>query len=480
MHRYMKFAFLPIILLASMGSSSWNPELWLADLAQIRTSIDRDYPNRDWLVSEREVSLDQWYNRTADALRNSNSDADARRAFDALIARFNDGHVSLQWPEPSGGGDQSTEPQRITTPSQFCAARGYNAGQVTAGTASALLGYRPIRSDGPFKTGVVPVSGATLGVLRIGVFSPQGYPSLCERAVEAARIQVSQPCDAGCEDRILTDVYAMMTRELMAALDELRAANATTLLVDVTRNGGGTEWAEAAARIVSPVPLRSAPISVVRSERWVQNWRDLGARLRQLSRTASRADRALLQDYARRADVLANGLRPCPTSHCPRLASAGFATGLVDTMPAGTLTGRDWAAEVFSPAQYPYRDSVWSAPVVVLVDGETWSAAEQFAAALRDNDAVIILGARTGGAGCGHLYGSNPITLTNSGAMLELPNCARFRRDGSNEVGGIVPDVMTGARANDGAAFAARLTSSKLPEAMAMARATALAHLAVR
>jgi hypothetical protein len=53
--------------------------------------------------------------------------------------------------------------------------------------------------------------------------------------------------------------------------------------------------------------------------------------------------------------------------------------------------------------------------------------------------------------------------------MLELPNCARFRKDGSNEVSGIVPDVSTGVRWNDGAAYAGRLTAARLPEAVAQA-----------
>lgn len=109
----------------------------------------------------------------------------------------------------------------------------------------------------------------------------------------------------------------------------------------------------------------------------------------------------------------------------------------------------------------------------MLVDNETWSAAEQFAAVLRDNDAAIVMGTRTGGAGSGHLYGKSPITLSHSGATLELPNCVRFRKDGSNEVNGIVPDVATGMRWNDGPRFAGQLTAARLPDAIARAQEVA-------
>jgi hypothetical protein len=80
---------------------------------------------------------------------------------------------------------------------------------------------------------------------------------------------------------------------------------------------------------------------------------------------------------------------------------------------------------------------------------------------------------RTGGAGCGHLDGNDPIMLLHSGATLELPNCARFRRDGSNEVSGIVPDISTGVRWNDGAAFAGQLTAARFLDAIASAQSLA-------
>jgi C-terminal processing protease CtpA/Prc len=44
------------------------------------------------------------------------------------------------------------------------------------------------------------------------------------------------------------------------------------------------------------------------------------------------------------------------------------------------LAGKDWGVLVFSPAQFPYHDGVWDGPLIVLVDQETWSAAEEFAA----------------------------------------------------------------------------------------------------
>jgi len=217
------------------------------------------------------------------------------------------------------------------------------------------------------------------------------------------------------------------------------------------------------------VPLHSAAISVIRDEAWGGRWHTLADKLRQQAKRSSRADRSMLLVLAGQADALAESSMSCPTSTCSRLVPAGFASGLIAELPAGRLDGRTWAPEVFSAAQFPYRDSVWKGPVVVLVDDETWSAAEQFAALLQDNAAAIVMGTRTGGAGCGHLYGDDPIVLSHSTAALSMPNCARFRKDGSNEVGGVVPDVSTAARWNDGPAFAGRLTAKRLPDAIRQA-----------
>lgn len=468
----MRALLLPVALLllaAAAPAPRWDTAPWLADLKQIRAAVDRDYPNRDWLTGTREVNLDAMFDRTAADIRAGSSDADARHALDALIRRFRDGHVELRWPEAAGGDTPAPQPPPATA-AAFCAARGYDAGQVTAGTAAAMPGYRPIDSGSPLAAGVVESAGTKIGVIRIGVFDPHGYPALCEQAVANTRIVPAKPCDAACEDALITEAYALMTRGLTTGIERLRAAGATVLMIDLTRNGGGSEWGEAAARIVSPVPLRSAPVMVMPAEHWVVSWRKLAESLRKEAATAGATDRAVLLDLAVRADKTAEGLAPCTGSDCKRLVQAGYGSGLLPELKAGSFDDKPWGPQVFSAAQFPYRDSVWRGPLIVLVDDETWSAAEQFSAILQDNGAAVIMGTRTGGAGCGHLDGDTPVTLPHSKASLHLPNCARLRKDHSNEVNGVVPDVPTGVRWHDGARFAGQLTAARLPEAVAAAR----------
>jgi C-terminal processing protease CtpA/Prc len=131
-----------------------------------------------------------------------------------------------------------------------------------------------------------------------------------------------------------------------------------------------------------------------------------------------------------------------------------------------TLRGRPWAGLVFHPEEVPYDEGVWQGPLLVLVDRYTGSAAEEFAAELQDNHAAIIVGETTYGVGCGHTDGGTPTKLLNSGAILELPDCARFRADGSNEVRGVVPDVLLGFRKSDNARLKAVTLMAKMSEAL--------------
>jgi Peptidase family S41 len=450
-------AALPILL---AGSVPWNPEPWLRDLAQIQTAIDTDYPNRDWLTNEREVTLEKWFDRAADTIRNSDNDVEARRALEALIKRFNDGHLRLDWPaERADAPNANPTLTPPTTVSDFCVARGFDAEQVSAGLSSNLPGYMVLPNN-VFEIGTIKVRSRQVGILRIGVFSPFGYPNLCAQAVATAKLTIDQPCDDTCHDRLITETHDLMTRALIDSIERLKRAGAKTLLIDISQNGGGTDWTEAAARIVSPVPIQSAPVHVIRNQVWVERWRSLASKLRK--------DAAV--DLANKADALATGLEPCSQAACTRLAPVGFSSGLVAQASPRDFESKPWGAEVFTPSQFPYRESVWQGPLVILVDGDTWSAAEQFAALIRDNDAGVVIGERTGGAGCGYMYDSQPIVLKHSKAELTMPNCARLRRDGSNEVGGIVPDILTGVRLNDGPGFAARMTFEKLPDAVAEAQ----------
>lgn len=465
----------------------WSPQPWLEDLDQLGDALRSKYANLDWLQGEREVALDPLLARARSRLAAAGSDAEAIAVFNRLIERIADGHVSIDWPPaprpaPAAGAAAPVPPAAPATPASFCGRLGYDARKSSAGTARALPGYVPVGPQDVLPSGILRIGAEKLGVVRIGLFDPHGSPALCSEAVAALSIPTTAACDETCDDRVLTFAYRRLTAALADRLARLRALGTAGVLVDVTGNGGGSEWAEAAARMFSRRPLLSERMGFIRGEHWARQWAELSERLRDFAGGASSEDRARLLAWAAEADAArAEAARICPpATPCPRIVRAGFTAGLVGRAPAGAFEGKAWAPYVFSPAQYPYRDGAWDGPVLVLVDQETWSAAEEFAAVLQDNRGAVVIGARTGGAGCGHTNGGTPTRLRNSGATLQVPDCVRFRADGSNEVRGIVPDVLVGSRANDGLAYRATLLRAALPHALAEARSRFAAARAAR
>ena len=447
---------------------------WLEDVEQVRVALKTRYANREWLEKERGIAIDPLMDRIAAAARTAGSDAAMRALLDQLVRRIGDGHVALRWPRATqpAAAPSASAAAGPATPAQLCARIGYAARRASSGIAPSLAGYRALDGDNPIPAGLVEVAGKPLGVVVIGFFDPHAFPALCTGAVARLGIPLDRDCDDQCQGAIVTDAFAHLTMALEERLHALRAAGATALMVDLTGNGGGSEWAEAAARALTSRRLVSARLGFVRGAHWAKQWRDLAERLRSSAESAEPADRAKLLQWAKQAEAArVEAETPCdPASGCAWLGTAGYATGLVGSAADGEFLDKPWGAYVFSAGQHAYRSGSWSGPLIVLTDNETWSAAEEFAAMLQDNRAAVVLGSRTGGAGCGHTWGGTPVTLAHSGAVLELPDCVRFRADGSNEVAGVIPDVLIGWRANDGTALRARLLAAALPEAVTAAQ----------
>jgi len=462
---------------AGSNAAAFDVTPWLADLEQIRMALKTRYANREWLEKDRGVPIDATLARVAARARTVGSEAEMRALFDQLIRRINDGHVELHWPARSVAppAAPSSAGKTPATPEAFCARLGYDARRAAPGITAQLSGYRPLADGNAIPAGTLAVGGTRLGIVRIGAFEASAFPLLCVGAIARLRIEPTTGCDDACKDAILTHVYGRLTADYEERLRQLRAAGATVVLVDITANGGGSEWAEAAARSLTSRVLVSARLGFVRGAHWAKQWSELAANLRQWTGEASPAERARLLQWIAQADAArVQAETACdPESGCSWLGKAGYATGLVGSTASNAFHDKPWGPYVFSAGQHDYHRGSWAGPLIVLTDQETWSAAEEFAAMLQDNRAAVILGARTGGAGCGHTAGGTPVTLTNSRAVLELSDCVRFRADGSNEVSGVIPDVVIGWRADDGIALRTRLLAAGLPEAIRRARSLA-------
>ena len=464
---------------AAASQPAFDPKPWLEDLAQAQEALSTKYANLEWVVFEHEIDLTALFAETKARVESASDAADARASFDRLARKLGDGHVRFRW-----SVDHSAGALRAS-----CGALGFDPRMQGQPLAALMPGYSALASApaNEFPSGIVQVAGHRVGVLKIGLFSALGYPELCDAALAALNIKLTSPCNDECSDRIEKWASDRMTSDLTAQLSAIKAAGAEVLLLDVADNGGGTEWAEAAARMVTAIRLKSERVGFVRGPHWAKHFADTQADLRADAKDASQKDREMLigladqvQAYQREAETpcesqpLWQGKRPT----CNWLGLGFYGSGVVDSADPRSLKGKLWATDIFTPIKYPYKEGVWHGPLIVLVNGGTGSAAEQFAAVLEDNHAAIIIGAPTAGAGCGHTNGGTPTTLKNSGGILELPDCARLRADGSNEVMGIQPDVLVGLRTTDGPHRQATRAFQKLPEAIERALQATPRHAA--
>ncbi len=362
---------------ASADIPAYDSGAWRSDFERLKADMAQGYANLDWIAERRGLDLAALARRSTLEIESAESDRVAYQALERFIDRFGDPHLQLADRAEAGGAearDGTADP-----PVSGCAAGGYREGRHGFRfPVERLPGWRPI-ADGNFPAGL---SGST-GILRLAELGENQYLSAC-----AARFR------PGIGERALQlEVRAALQSELRARLAQLRRAGAERLVVDLSANGGGSEWArEAVALFTARTLERQAP--------------------RRVGPACDRRGRW-------------EGKRP----DCTVFAEAG---------PPMRIAG----------------EGAWRRPLLLLIDGDTASAAEDFVAWLKDSDAATLVGARTFGAGCGYVDGGTRTPLQALPRDVRMPNCARFLRDGTNEIEGIAPDVELPMREPDQAADA--------------------------
>lgn len=351
---------------AAWEVTSYDAKAWRADYEHLKRELAQRYANLDWVVSHRRLDLRKLDAQTSAAIDGAYVRTRAVLALERFVAAFDDPHLRLvpgERSEPAAPRPTDEPAREPVIPS--CEADGYSSVN-TAFKAPfhRIQGWRALRG-GYFPTG----HARDLGVLRIASFREQDYLAAC-RAVFRA----------GLTARALQlAVRAKLQDELGVALGELTSRGVRRLLVDVSGNGGGSEWVDDVVTLFTDRKLTRA-----------------AARL-----AAPDCDRSAIW----------RGERVCPV-----LGRAGEPRQLVGT-------------------------GAWTGPLVVLVDHRTASAAEDLVVWLRENGVAKIAGQRTAGAGCGYVDGGGRITLQAGPYDVMAPNCARFLSDGTNEIEGIKPDL---------------------------------------
>jgi hypothetical protein len=407
MTRFLRRASLLLlasVVLVMVGDvATYDARAWTADLERVEADMAQGYANLDWIASKRGLDLVRLDRETRARLAGAHSRVRAFLAFKDFIAAFRDPHLKLEWGKrpiteaanavlaaaSTVSASSDASPPAAAEPPDSpagadCAAAGYEEDDHGFALPFARLpGWRAL-GEADFPHGVA----GDLGVLRIAQLGEDKYAGACARVFKPG---------IGARELQLA-VRAHQQAQLRAALGALRQAGARRLLIDVSGNGGGSEWVSEVIALMTPKAM-------------------------------ARAEARVVGPACDRRDVWRG-----------KAACSVFAPG----EERATLQG----------------EGAWTGPVYVLADRGTASASESLVAWLKQNGVAKIVGERTLGAGCGYMDGGTRTQLRASHFDVRMPNCARFMEDGTNEIEGIAPDIALDMQSTDEAAKAQALAAA--------------------
>jgi hypothetical protein len=356
----------PALAQGASTPPAFDRAAWKQDFERIKRGLAEGYANLDWQVEKRGLNLARADQQINAMLDKANSDVEAVVVFYRLVDAFHDPHLQLL---PGAPPDSARLlPRQSDADAPIVAAD--SCGGYSDGKAATPLPYAKAPewrevSAGPFQTGTL----GDIGIIRIPSFDEQRYLSVCKT--------VAKPGLDGEDLRHAT--RAELNKRLTALIAELRGKGITKLAVDISGNGGGSEWSsEVAAMLASGTLKRTAP-------------RLAGAKC---DRTPLWQGKPVCSIYAADAEI-------------EELQGTG----------------------------------VWTGPLALLVDRRTASASEELVTWLKDNRRAAIAGERTYGAGCGYVDGGSAIALKAAPLHIMVPNCSRYTSEGINEIEGISPTV---------------------------------------
>lgn len=362
-----------LALLAVAGVAAWDVGTfdragWQADYAKLKREMAQGYANLDWIRDRRKLDLARLDAETQASLDGAWSRVQGWLALRRFVAAFADPHLTIEpafsAPPPAAGPAPEAAAELAV---DSCEAAGYSEDHgALAERWEGVTGWRA--RGAPDDDFPIAMIGDT-GVLRIGSFADDRYLAACRRAFRAGMTA----------DALRAATRRQLNLQIVRAMAQLRAQGAQRLLVDVSGNGGGSEWVTEVVALMTP---------------------------RHLFR-----DEALLANPACDRAAVWSGGAVCPV-----------------------LSGKPERAEIVGKG-------AWRGPLLLYADRGSASATEDFTAWLHQNEAAVLVGEKTLGAGCGYVNDGGRLRLERAGVVVRMPNCARFLADGTNEIEGQTPDI---------------------------------------
>jgi hypothetical protein len=469
-------ALLGVGLLALTVRTPSRQAAWLADFDRLEQYLASAGANFDWVVAKRGLDLVALDTLTRREIASSYTSIGAAWTARAFVKNFADGHTrarirpAIWWRSFTGSDsasdgsgtlrEESSSPTLVSsmTANSACAAAGLDADARPDGWDLPFpeVAGAELLPDEEFPAVLISLpDGRKIGILRIANFGHARYGATCARAWEAFGPQLTEPCTGECRWAFVAAVMRQGAMRAAGVANELARRGAATVVVDITGNGGGSEYADAIARALTAKPIHLASGGIIRHRLHAEILAEERAALVADTARATSAQRVLVD----RAITLTDSLLGEMTRDCdrqvvwkggtPACSNTVVVPRVASYLPSEALEGLTSGWVLWGPAWIGVEEGIYRGPLLVLQDHRSASASEEFAARLRDNDAALLVGERSFGAGCGYINGGTRLELEALGLLVRAPDCQRLRRDGSNETEGLPADVDAGWESED-------------------------------
>ncbi|MCL6272514.1 S41 family peptidase [Muricauda sp. 2012CJ35-5] len=437
--------------------SKESNKLWLQDFELLKQEMTSGYANLKYAKEKEGLDLIQLSDTTRINLKKAESQKKAQEIIRKFLSVFKDGHLNatLIKEESINGSEAEQLPNSNEMDSLALTKMNYQNVDIQKTIKfDSIDGFHSLSTDtNPFESSIIKNGGHSIGVIRIEIFLTRWYLQTANMEWKSFKKTFDGDCDEDCQWTFYQKVEDKLLEHLTDRIDELKNMGMEALIINVSNNGGGTEWCNAVANLLTSKHLKHLDASFVRHKHWTGILEDyLSLVQNDLKNTQLKPD--LISKLEKLESLLSELIEKtkeyCDPSHvwsnqnlnCLELIQNPF----FGELPFG-IGQHEQLEELESKSLLeierflPFKKGVYDGPLYIVQDKYSGSATEEFSSLLQANDAAIIVGEVSYGAGCGYNHGGFKLNLPHIGLTIRMPDCARFRKDGMNEIHGIEPDI---------------------------------------
>ncbi len=440
-------------------------KVWLDDFETLKKEMTLGYANLKYATEKENIDLIKLNEITLSKLKEAQTVEEAQQVIKKFLKTFNDGHLRASKLKVTNKADTIVEID--TTNIELDYLKNTDSGAIALKKMGyenkkyknrikydSVPGYSSLSSQqNPFPTAIIKRNNETIGIIRVGFLGHWRYWNTALEVWEFYKKTFEGKCDGDCQWSFQKEVEKELTNKIIDGINELKSKKISKLLVDVSSNPGGSEWCNAVAELFTAKHLKGPESFFVKHKHWKNT---LENQLKNIEEDIEnpKIKKELNLKLIRFKNLVQELILNCESNcsveevwneqnmNCLELISHPYAYSLPFEIFEDEQFEELESKYLLSNYRFlTYKKGVYEGSLYIIQDRYSGSATEEFSSLLQANDAAVIVGENSYGAGCGYTNGGIKLELKNIGLSVSMSDCVRLRKDGKNEIYGINPDI---------------------------------------